>query len=89
MGAIMNMMDGSDSSSDTKKPATSDAANVRNPDELRAACEEMAEQVQAETLSRWSMHQALRARFPQFSEADVIQEMQNALRQALGEEAEP
>ncbi|MDQ3231345.1 MAG: hypothetical protein M3Q07_05945 [Pseudobdellovibrionaceae bacterium] len=82
----MNMMNGSDSSSDTKKSAITDATSVRNPDELRAASEELAEQVQAETLSRWSMQQALRARFPQWSEADVIQEMRNALRRVLGEE---
>ncbi len=85
----MNTTTGADPTSDAKKSATDDAANVRNPDELRAASEELAEQVRSETLSRWSMQQALRTRFPQCSEADLIQEMQNALRRALGEEEKP
>jgi len=69
------------------KPVSGDRADgVRNLDELRTACLELAEQVRSETLSRWSMQQALRIQFPQHPEADVTFEMQEALRRALGEE---
>ncbi|HYX37830.1 MAG TPA: hypothetical protein VE954_32405, partial [Oligoflexus sp.] len=53
---------------------------------LRAFCQDLAEQVRAETLSRWSMQQTLRTRFPQFSEADLAREMQDALKILPGEE---
>lgn len=91
MGDKMATTAGSDSEDKvTNKPVSDDTADcVRNLDELRLVCQELAEQVRLETLSRWSMQQALRIQFPQHPEADVTHEMQEALRRALGEEWVP
>ena len=88
MGDIMAIMAGHESTDKTTKKPLGDEpmACARNFDELRIFCRELAEQVRAETLSRWSMQQALRMQFPEYPEADVTHEMQEALRRALGEE---
>ena len=88
MGDNMAITAGSDFEDKvTNKPVSDDRADcVRNLDELRIVCQELAEQVRLETLSRWSMQQALRIQFQQYPEADVTHEMQEALRRALGEE---
>ncbi len=64
------------------------AASVRDLGELKTCCQELADRVRTETLSRWSMQQTLKARFPQCSEADVVTEMQEALRRTLEGEGE-
>ncbi len=57
-----------------------------NLKDLRACCQDLAELVRTEMLSRWSMQQTLRTRFPQFAEAVLIQEMQDALKSLPGED---
>ncbi|MCX6131881.1 MAG: hypothetical protein NTX25_22835 [Proteobacteria bacterium] len=88
MGDTMGLMAGSNFTDKTVKKAVRDdpMARARNLDELRIFCRELAEQVRTESLSRWSMQQALRMQFPEYPEADVTREMQEALRQALGDE---
>jgi hypothetical protein len=53
---------------------------------LMAFSQELAERVKSETLSRWSMQETLRARFPSVPEDILVQSMQEALRLTLNEE---
>ncbi|HYX35161.1 MAG TPA: hypothetical protein VE954_18855 [Oligoflexus sp.] len=71
---------------ETMKNNPGRAPDAGTLESLRAFCQDLAEQVRAETLSRWSMQQTLRTRFPQFSEADLAREMQDALKILPGEE---
>ena len=53
---------------------------------LRAFSEELAERVKSETLSRRSMQEMLKQRFPGVSEDTLTRSMQAALRLTLTEE---
>jgi hypothetical protein len=56
--------------------------------DLKDYCRELAEQVRTESLSRWSMQQMLKAKFPQCSDAEVVLYMQEALSWTLNEGGE-
>lgn len=67
--------------------------NGRGPDKplaegaaLMAFSQELAERVKSETLSRRSMQELLKARFPMVSEEILIRSMQEALKLTLTEE---
>jgi hypothetical protein len=53
---------------------------------LMAFSQELAERVKSETLSRRSMQELLKARFPMVSEEILVRSMQEALRLTLNEE---
>lgn len=56
--------------------------------ELTAFSQELAERVKSETLSRRSMQEMLKVRFPTVSEETLVRSMQAALRLTLTEEEE-